>query len=478
MHVTLPLLDQGDTIFAVNANMSEVRHRLETPLLIISDGEGDGPILSLIPPPVKGMIRTVSNRMEGPRIERLLRVVGEIYPILQRMEAKALPDSEWRLAGVSVNAALRKDACIERALRLFVSAWNSNVFRLIDATGKEVGPDKGRSYMGACGFTIEQAQMYFIDRAVKSIFKKNPKALRRLIGVVRSPEALPRLRVLSQFQQLAMTELIQGFGPGIGQILVEIDTEVLYALATLKAYHLRALRQVLRSGFKNIASWNANMIKAISENFTCVEQIKDIGDSFAAIEDPEALTVLGKWEIRDITDRVNEERASRGESKVSGHRFETDLGLGDKIFGSRFATFLAMPPDILEGLGNLVKDIRLTEKVDRKEKMDRIQTFCDRYLEMLPVEALRSLGITGPTPCSLGEALYICEGLFTKQGLGRKFFEGALQTPEGIASFAELRLQVTDMRKVGAIKSEAEIQQLLQNSDMLDGPVAQYISFK
>ena len=416
--------------------------------------------------------------MEGPRAERLLRVVGEIYPILQRIEAKALPESEWRLAGVSVNAALRKDTCIERALRLFVSAWNSNVFRLIDATGKEVGPDKGRSYMGACGLTIEQAQMYFIDKAVKSIFRKNPKALRRLVGVVRAPEALPRLRVLSQFQQLAMTEVIQGFGPGIGQILVEIDTEVLYALATLKAYHLRALRKVLRSGFKNIAAWNPNMIKAISENFTCVEQISDIGEAFAAIEDPEALAVLGRWEIRDITDKVNEERASRGRSKISGHRFETDLGLADKVFGSRLPTFLAMPPDILEGLGNLVKDIRLTEKVDRKDKMDRIQTFCDRYLDMLSLDALRALGITGPTPCSLGEALYICEGLFTKQGLGRKLFEGPLQTPEGVASLAELRQQVTDMRQTGAIKSEAEIQQLLQNSDMLDGPIAQYISFK
>ena len=58
--------------------------------------------------------------MEGPRAERLLRVVGEIYPILQRIEAKALPESEWRLAGVSVNAALRKDTCIERALPAFL----------------------------------------------------------------------------------------------------------------------------------------------------------------------------------------------------------------------------------------------------------------------------------------------------------------------------------------------------------------------
>lgn len=458
--------------------MSDVRAKLDTPLLIIGDGEGDGPVLSLVPPPFKGILRNVFNKMEGQRNVRLMRVVGDIYPILQRIEAKALPESERRLSGVSLNSAMRKDECIERALRIFVSSWNSNVFRLIDTTGKQVTPDKGRSFMGACGLTIEQAQMYFIDRAVKSIFRKNPKALKRLVGVIRSPEALPRLRVMSQFQQLAMTELIQGFGTSIGQVLVEIDPEVLYGMATLKAYHLRALRQVLRSGFKNIASWQPDMIRAISVHFMCVEQIRDIGEAFGAITDPEAIATLGRWEIRDITDKVNEERASRGESKVSGHKFETDIGLGDKIFGSWFAAMLGMPPDILEGLGNVVKDIRTADKVDRKDKIDRIQLFCDRYLEMLPLDVLRALGIVGKTPSTFGEALFICEGLFTKQGLGRKFFEGPLQTPDGIKALAALKEQVGEMRRGGSIKSEAEIQQLIQNSDMLDGPIAQYISFR
>lgn len=458
--------------------MSDVRAKLETPILIIGDGEGDGPVLSLVPPPFKGILRNVFNKMEGQRNVRLMRVVGDIYPILQRIEAKALPEGERRLSGVSLNSAMRKDECIERALRIFVSSWNSNVFRLIDTTGKQVTPDKGRSFMGACGLTIEQAQMYFIDKAVKSIFRKNPKALKRLVGVIRSPEALPRLRVMSQFQQLAMTELIQGFGTSIGQALVEIDPEVLYAMATLKAYHLRALRQVLRSGFKNVASWQPDMIRAISVHFMCVEQIRDIGEAFGAITDPEAIATLGRWEIRDITDKVNEERASRGESKISGHKFETDIGLGDKIFGSWFAAMLGMPPDILEGLGNVVKDIRTSDKVDRKDKIDRIQLFCDRYLEMLPLDVLRALGIVGKTPSTFGEALFICEGLFTKQGLGRKFFEGPLQTPDGIKALAALKEQVGEMRRGGSIKSEAEIQQLIQNSDMLDGPIAQYISFR
>lgn len=458
--------------------MSDVRAKLETPILIIGDGEGDGPVLSLVPPPFKGILRNVFNKMEGQRNVRLMRVVGDIYPILQRIEAKALPEGERRLSGVSLNSAMRKDECIERALRIFVSSWNSNVFRLIDTTGKQVTPDKGRSFMGACGLTIEQAQMYFIDKAVKSIFRKNPKALKRLVGVIRSPEALPRLRVLSQFQQLAMTELIQGFGTSIGQALVEIDPEVLYAMATLKAYHLRALRQVLRSGFKNVASWQPDMIRSISVHFMCVEQIRDIGEAFGAITDPEAIATLGRWEIRDITDKVNEERASRGESKISGHKFETDIGLGDKIFGSWFAAMLGMPPDILEGLGNVVKDIRTSDKVDRKDKIDRIQLFCDRYLEMLPLDVLRALGIVGKTPSTFGEALFICEGLFTKQGLGRKFFEGPLQTPDGIKALAALKEQVGEMRRGGSIKSEAEIQQLIQNSDMLDGPIAQYISFR
>lgn len=460
------------------ANRMDDRAKLETPVLVVGDSEGDGPILRLIPPPFKGIIRGTQNRMAAQRINRLLRVAGEFYPLLQRMEDKALAEEEKRLAGVPFAKALLSDESIERGLRLFVSAWKSNVFRLLDEQGKAIPPEKVKTAMGACGLTVEQGMSYFINLALAQIFKKNVKVQRRLVGAVTDPQLLPKVRLLSHFDALALTELTMGFGHTIGPVLVTIQNEQLYALASLKAYHLRALRQVFRAGFKNIAKWDPEVIRAISHSFTCVEQMLDLGEALGVISSAEGMAAVGAWEIRDITDRINEERASRGEPKIAGNRFETDIAAADKIFGSYFTSIMSEPPDIIEGMGKVVADIRRTDKVDRKDRIEEVRLFLDRYLEFMTADVFRALGLAGPRPGSFGQALFICEGLFSKPGVGRKFFEEALKTPEGIKALTNLRKDVEDMRRGGQLKAEPEIRTLVQNSDMLDKHILQYIKFR
>lgn len=458
--------------------MNEQRATIATPVLVIGEADGDGPILKLVPPPLNNVLRSTANRLARQRVARLIRVAHMIYPILQKLEDKALPDDQKLLQGVPFQKALQDDEKIERGLRLFVSAWKSNFIRLLDSAGKAIPPDKRKTYTGTCGLTVEQAEMYFIDLALIRIFQKNPKSLRRLRGMVNDPDALPKMRVLAHFQQLALTELVTGLGPQAGQVLSTIEPEKLYALATLKVYHLRALRSVLGAGFKNIADWDAEVIRAIGVHFECVEQIRDLGDAIGVVQGPEAIAALAQWNKRDITEQVNEERARRGMGKLKGRRFETDIGAARVILGSFFNTLMAEPPDLLEAFGKLITRIRQTDKVDRKDRIDEVRLFCERYLEYMNTDALKALGMVGDNPTSFGEALYILEGLFSKPGVGRKFFEGPLQTPEGVQALAGLKADIEDMKKRGSIKGESEIGQLISNSDILDRHIAPFISFK
>lgn len=458
--------------------MNDIRASITTPVLVIGDAEGDGPLLRMIPPPLNRMLRGTSNRLSGQRMARLNRVAQQIYPILQKLEDKALPADQKALQGVPFAKAVADDEKIERALRLFVSAWKSNFIRLVDPSGKTVPTAKARTYMGACGLTVEQAEMHFIDLALTRIFRKNPKSQRRLMGMVNDPDALPKMRVLAHFQQLSLTELVMGLGHEAGPILSKIDAEKLYALATLKSYHLRALRQTLGAGFKNIADWDAELIKAIGSSFNCVEQIRDLGDAIAAVHSPEAMAVLGRWEVRDVTERLNEERAGRGLSELKGQRFETDLAAARLILGGFFNTLVSEPPEILEAFGALISRIRTTDKVDRKDRIDEVRLFCERFLEYMNSDIMRALGMVGDNPTSFGEVLHVLEGLFSKPGLGRKFFDGALQTPEGVKALAGLKVDIEEMKKRGSIKGEAEIGQLIANSDILDGSIGQFLSFK
>ncbi len=458
--------------------MSEPRAQVAQPVLIIGDAEGDGPFLSVMPPPLNRIMRGGANRLHGVRIARLMRVAAEIYPILQKIEDRALPEDQKLLQGVSFQKALQDDEKIERGLRMFVSAWRSNFIRLLDEHGKAVSPDKRRTHMAACGMTVEQAEMHFIDLALSRIFQSNPKSQRRLVGMVHDPEALPKMRVLSQFQVLCVTELVTGLGREAGEVLSHADPEVLYALATLKSYHLRAMRMVFGAGFKNIFEMNPDIIRAIGTSFFCVEQVRDLGDAIAVMQSPEAMQAVGAWETRDITERVNEERARRGQPELKGRSFETDISVGRRIIGQFFNTLMEEPPELISAFGIIVKRIRTMDKVDRKEAIEEVRLFCDRFLEYMNTDAMKALGMIGDNPTGFGEALGIMEGLFSKPGLGRKFFENALQTPEGVKALAQLKADIEEMRKRGSIKEDTDIRQLLQNSDILDNAVAPFISFK
>lgn len=453
------------------------RARLSSAILTIGEGNGDGPILRLIPPPVKGALRSTANRLSGQRKARLLRVAAEIYPILQKIEDRALPGPEKKLQGVPFAQVLTDDVKIERALRMFVSAWKSNFVRLNDIKGKPIPPEKARTYMTACGMTIDQAQIVFIDMALEQIFKANSKAKRQLLGTIHNPAALGKLRVMSVFQPLALTELVTGLGYQAGDILAEANPDSLYALAMLKAFHMRALRQAFGAGFRNIFEWEPDTIKAIGENFNCVEQVRDLGDALGVINNPQSLIVLGQWEVRDITDKINEERSARGLPEVKGSRFETDIAAGRSILGPYFNTLMENPPELLQAFGKIVSQIRQTDKVSRKERIDEVRLFCDRFLEYINTDAMRALGIVGEKPTGFGEALHILEGLFSKPGLGRRFFEKSLQTPEGVKALAGLKEDLDEMRRRGSIKGEAEISQLISNSDILDRAIIPFINF-
>lgn len=449
-----------------------------TPVLTIGAGGADGIVLKLLPSPARTALRSVANRLSRLRMHHLKAIAATVYPILQKLEGRALPEEEQKLQGLSYEAALKSDEAIERALRMFISAWKMDFIRLVDDKGRAISPYKARVHMGACGMTVEEALVHFIDEALELIFVNNQRAKKLLLGTVRDPELLSKFRVLSAFQSLALTEMVLGLGRNASAIMAAAEPEKLYALATLKAFHMRALRQAFGAGFRNIFEWTPETIVAIGESFTCVEQVRDLGDAIGMVRDPQSMIVIGEWEKRDITARINEERAARGRPPIKGHRFETDIGAGRAMLGPYFNTLLENPPAVLQAFGKIISQVRKCDKVERKERIDEIRMFCDRFMEYMNMDTMAALGIVGENPTGFGDVLGVLEGVFSKPGLGRKFFEGALQTPEGVQALKGLMDDMLDMKRRGSIKPETDIRQLISNSDILDRCIAPFVVFK
>ena len=74
---------------------------------------------------------------------------------------------------------------------------------------------------GACGLTVAQAELVYLDRAIRLIFASNKEALARLPSEARSIDALPRLRILAGMNGLALGEVRVRLGNRFGAILTE-----------------------------------------------------------------------------------------------------------------------------------------------------------------------------------------------------------------------------------------------------------------
>lgn len=369
-----------------------------------------------------------------------MHTAARLYPILQRIEAKLYPEGERLLQKLDFKAALEDANAVERALRMFDGAWAARLIAIRGKDGKSIPPGDRKRTAAACGLTVSAAEQTFIDRAVVAAFRDNPTMGAKLKGAVGDIAGLRKVRLLAGLDALTVEEFSKGLGQNFMPRLARLPPDQLTAVVKLKPYHIRPLRHILARDFPEVLNWTPDFLTAVAESFTCVEQIRDLDDSILDIEDPESIRVLGSWTIIDITERVNEERRARGQSRLKGRRFETDIGALRRILGASFSELIRRPPALLAAYAQIMDDLRALPPVQRPPRIEQVRTFTERYVEYMTPQVLVALKIVGPgntrvtdrqpSDPTFGEALNLLEGLWNKDWLGRKFFEGRCRNRE------------------------------------------------
>ncbi len=448
------------------------------PVIIIGDKQGDTGVINILPGPFKGLLRNALKNVASQRKARLIHTAQVLYPVLQTLEEKSMDADMQVLRNISFEAAMHNDMCLERCLRLFQSAWAYGVIRILDGDGNTISAEHPKTIAAACGDTVQVAQEYFINIALELMFKKDPGTLARVWGTVHNPDSLPKMRLLTQFEEIALGEMMIALGPQAGAILSKIEPERIYSLALLTPVQIRALKQSLTGNFHQICEWEGKKIRALAKYFNSVEQITDLGPALLTMDSAEAIMAVGQWKKRDVSEKFNMARQNKGLEPLRGSAYDTDILFAKKFLGSVYDMMITQPADIVQGVGKLVAAIQQSDKAERSRRADEIRAFASRFMEYLTTDTIRSLGIAGEKPTTFGEATYILDGLFSKQGLGRKFFEGPLQTPEGALALHKLKDNIDRMRRGGTIKNDAEVSVLIANSDMLNEAISEFIVFK
>lgn len=455
--------------------------------IVIDDRGGDGSILRQLPKKVAFHLRRLALRMSDQRQKRLIRVARRIYSTLQAFEQESNPEGPHYLADKDFDAAYEDDLAIEHGLVLFRRAWDSELIEFRRGPGRTpISAAHDRKTLPCCGMSVTAAERFFLYRAARLIVREQSKIRFNAKDVVTEPASLPRLRTLASVEPRAIAALQHGLGVRFKELLYAENHKRLVAISKLQAFHIEALNESLGVRATDLAGWEPEFVTAIAESLTCPEQIRDIGPHILVLKGPEAIRALSKWPIRDVTEKANEEATRRGGPKLAGNVYETDIGTVRNLLGGDFTLLLEQPAELLASVLSFVNQLRTIEKKsDRADRIEEFKLFSKRYLPYMTPEILGALrlleasaGNDSSSSVSFREALGILEGLWTKEGLGRAFFEDILPTPSGLQAMKALVDDLLIMKQRGSIKPNTDIAAILRGSDLFDNHIAQFIGRK
>ncbi|MBF0561261.1 MAG: hypothetical protein HQL37_04415 [Alphaproteobacteria bacterium] len=420
---------------------------------------------------------------------RVKQTVSRIYPTLQSVEVAAVPMEEQVLAERTFEEAFDDDRCIERGILMFRAGVEAGAIEIRTGPRRNlVRPDQPKRVVGACGMSVSSAERYFLFRAARLIFRNHPTVRFSSKGMLTDISVLPRLRLLGLMRPAALIALQQGLNTRFRELFYPENEIRLQAIGQLQEFHITAINEALGARSSDLAGWSPEMILAIAESFTCAEQLKDIGPELLILKGPTVVRALGNWSIRDVTEKVNEERTRRGGQKLSGQAFETDIGIVRNLLAGDFTILMEQPAELLEAVRLLVVDLRKIEKkTERADRVEEFRLFCKRYLGYMTPDILNALHLldtevsdTADKALSISfrEVLGILEGLWTKEGVGRAFFEQVLTTPHGVKALRNLVDDVLQMKSRGSIKANTDLAAILSGSDLFDSHIKQFIDKK
>lgn len=446
--------------------------------------DGDSNLQRILPFGLGLPLRFISLHSQGGRLGRLERIARKLYPFLQKLETAALGPEGTLLGDLPFENALNNDQAIERAIKVFEVAWQLDLIAIIGPDGKKIPSGKRVQPAGACGMSVQQAEQVYLERAIRAIFAHNPEALERLPGEARALDALPRLRILAGMNGLALGEVRVKLGTRFGAILTDqVDDDWLNALTHIKFFQIHTLGEVFGPSISEILGWDARYLFAFTQAFSAPEQITDLGLDLRLVRVPEALLAIGTWEVRDVTDKINEELNKRGRPDIKDRRCETDIAVFRAMLGGDFPTLLKQPAPIIQSFGELLRNVRgMPPGPPRSEIIENLKTFCGRYLDYMTPEALAALDLStdiepddtaGPT---VSEIVGIMNGIWGKPGLGRVFFEQHLQRADGVAALKGLLADYREMVKRGSIQRNQDIATIIITSTVLDRAISRFIS--
>jgi hypothetical protein len=448
---------------------------------VITASLGDSDLLRKMPGPLAKLGRAISVKLPGGVAKRLHETYLQIFPVLRAVEAKIYQPADQILQKHTAQSAHQSDVALERAILCLEAGWRAGLINIISLQQEPVPYGDRWEVFAPAGINMGLLSRYLFDMIGQALFSDRLDVYDSLGIVPRNDLELDRLRRLAGLSTPHLNTLRKVFGKNMRTGLFSLPADRLEAVFKLQAFQLARINEFTRGRLDDFLNRDAEFIDAVATHLHTDAHFVDLQHDFMSIQSVEMVEALGSMELRDASEKANEERRTRGLGPVTEPVYETDIGVLRKIFEQYFSELLQQPPSMLFAMGRMLPGLRKLKPAERSKRIEEIRTFAKHYLKFMTPEIVEALGMTAEDDGESGnsptftEGLQILEGLWFKQGLGRQFIEGHLRSEQGLKALKATVNEYLSMKRKGAIKPGSDVKAILTNSDILDGYIQPFI---
>ena len=392
------------------------------------------------------------NKVTALQRKRLRRTVSErILPLLNQLDdmAPRPPGSTLpKLGGRSLEEIETDLPRTILAMKLYDLAVGANLIAFM-APGAGKGKAKKlspKAPAGCCGFAPAQARTLFLEEAARRILEEaghDPKKLHEMLGSYKltDPDALHKLKMMTLFDPLTVSELNDGLTGRMGKLFEKDDTYFKTLKDCKPTHFLRPMRKALGKEFPKILEWDGTFMRAVAEGLEHSAKIIALGQNLLSISDPDVIRAIGKWPIEEV--EVNDKK--KGKKKT----YITRIDDVRKMLGDDFTTLLESGAFVISLAGNWSDD----ELVNMKFYLPYLTDGMMKALAKLPQE------YTPP----------ILDGLWEK--CGRAFFEEHIKTDAGLQALTQV---IGKIGQMGLAQTPPEKARQLIEGQFMDDYLAKF----
>ena len=422
--------------------------------LIIDNKEGCSWITWVIPSAIeKPLYKKLPQQY---RINKMiLAVKNYILPFLRKLEANVFDEKDCLIQKLPYKIIINNYQPLLRCLMLFQQAWLNNIIIILNEKNEQICQDNIKDICACCSINILECINYYIIKLTNIGCEQNMIISHNVNKYGTNINYFSIIKYINDnMHPLIVREIVIGLSSNFSSSLNKLSKEKINAYAKLRPDQIRAMHAA-KSDFTKIFLTLSEEIIQNLQNLSYDQMFYlSINNNIIKITDPNIINVISIWE--EDLEEIN--------TTLLKNKYTTVIKPMMIILTDLFSVIISYQAATATNIWLCIKNIIMSPRYLYNEEIKNINLLIKRFLPFINESLMNTMGFNDPdSGTNFSIMLYILEGLFQKQGLGKKFMTDVMSTPEGITELGNLTNKILEKVREKEISKLDNIFNLIQS---------------